>query len=772
MEPDPFPPYALRSAPLSEHPLSLPRLGAAVDALIRPRAKGKPPRPADPPALFVLFVIFMFIFLSLIFILRSFFPSDLEMVRQANVRHIDDNLRRVAHNLPPTQFWPLPLSKQRALQPAPHALIRNASLDRIWAARFLADRAVSHPLRISLVAACKDRTAFLQTALPKWRSLLHPLRDEIILVDWATSPPDFVPLSEVVRASEDTRVAVVSLTHQSPWVLSRAYNLGFALARGQWILKLDCDTALEPNFLNAHPLPKETDDSFYRFDWKLARGKNEQHLNGIFLARTQHVRAVNGYDERITTYGWEDSDFYTRMEKGHTGITPPLKPIAIDRDTVHHMAHGDALRDADHALHMGPVMQTQVNSQASDSVASWTVVGVTEHTHFELGILSRDARFLGATVVRAPRTLLDQVDPGRRKEIVSEATIRVLHDVYSVPWNVMTELDRSKEHVVRVLAGLGRATKWAAGEGVVFAILQGGVPDRVVGLASALEFARVQRRALFVTWGDGCVSSRAEAAGCKTSEFFNLPLSDPAHAALDDGTRNDMFATGDRALLESTTLSPTFQITRWHCRDTIAKCALDDKTYGSLTEFRFFHGNRETDDSTMLDVLHGKVDGKRNILVKLQGSFPSSHVHPVRLKNAIAKLRLSPVVEQYIESLGDLSQHTGLYIGPSIRWKGVEAIAKRMLNDEGPKLFFVTGGNRELVENARRLLPASGVVADVMKNMSASSDEARENVRQLGDLYALVRCKQVVNDGRPPSTVLQLLDALTKHRQKQHQQPE
>lgn len=755
MEPDVFPPQALRVAPLAEQPLSIPRLGAAVDALIRPRAKGKPPRPLDPPALFVLFFIFLAIFLALIAVLRSFFPAALVSARHANMRHLQDNLRRVEHNLPPRQYWPLPESKQRSLQPTPRPIRSNVTVDRVWATRFLSDRRLAPTLRISLVAACKDRTAFLQTALPQWLHVLHPRLDEIVLVDWATSPPDFVPVAEVVHATDDARVAVVSLTHPSPWALSRAYNLGFALARGEWILKLDCDTALANHFLTEHRLPTGDEKSFYRFDWRLARDKNEQHLNGIFLARTAHIRAIHGYDERITTYGWEDSDFYTRLEKGYDGIASPLEAVPINRDTVRHMAHDDSLRDADHHLRMGPVMQTQINSQAAEGIDSWTAVGGNEKTHFQLDVMSRDARFLTAKVLTAPLTLLERLEPTRQKEIVSESTIRVLHDVYDVPWSVMAEMDRSREEVVRVLASLGQIANWGSGEGVIFTILQGGVAERIVGLASSLWFANAHRRALFMTWGDGCTAnSKEDVTACRTTEFFNL----------DDSRRAAFSADHDPSKI-----APTIQVSCWKCRDRIAECGEEDKAYKRLSVHDGRVGGELTDGNvrTMLDVLQGKVEGKRNILVKLHGAFPLPTED--QLRSAISLLRLSTAVQQYIAQLGDVSDHIGVYIGPSVKWKYVETMAKTMMRDyynESSTAFFVTGTNRDVVENARRLLPPSPSVATALNNsinIAASSEQARETIRQIGDLYALATCKVTPNDGRPSSSTRQLIDALTYH---------
>lgn len=57
-----------------------------------------------------------------------------------------------------------------------------------------------HPLRLTVMVACKVRTAFLYTALPAWRRLLHLLNDEILVLDWDITVPEHVRPAEIIRA--------------------------------------------------------------------------------------------------------------------------------------------------------------------------------------------------------------------------------------------------------------------------------------------------------------------------------------------------------------------------------------------------------------------------------------------------------------------------------------------------------------------------------------------------------------------------------------------
>lgn len=795
-EPDLFPPQPIHRAPLlSDHPLSLPRLGAAVDALFRPPAKGKPPRPHDPPALFILFGIFVLLFVLLTIALRCLFPSTLEVSQQTNLKRFQLNVDRIHKNLTPLQFWPLPDSSQRSQLPLPTPLSSNVSIQRIWETRFLASRHIEKPpLRLSIVAACKDRTAFLQTALPAWLSMLHPKHDEIILVDWATSAPDFVPLSEVVRASSDSRISVVTLTQSaSPWVLSRAYNLGFSLVRGEWILKLDCDTYITESskFLNKNPLPSIQDGLFYRFDWSDARDKNEEHLNGIFLARSQHIFHINGYDERITTYGWEDSDLYTRLEKSNN-----LKPVSINRDTVKHMPHDDNLRGSSQHLSMGPILETQVNSQASEGLPSWSMVGQAEKTIFELNILSRDARFLSATMIQTPGTLMEMVSSTRRDAIVTEAVNRVLHDGYGIPWSSISELDQSKEHIVRVLA-TGGSRGYSSGrkaDSVVFALLEGSIPDKILGLASAIMFASTYGRPLFLTWGDGCTSGSSSSA-CKVGDFFDIE-SDENN--LNNNSNSNATKTSSSTLIAQSS-RPIFHIARWKCTTTLHECGSTDPAFNTMEQFctsQLFTTSSTslTNDVTdsnhnttvpvlglnekakqLQDLVEGNISGKKqHVLLHLTSILPFHDIQQVEL--FISSLKPSQTIQQYVQtSSASIHSHIGVYIASSLSIKSVDLLIRRIIQSASQPnaTYFLTGPNLKTVHHARNFLQSSQSLQhdlhtaqnqlitqlEQQNQNTPINTEASDTARQIAELIMLSRCSSMINDGRPSQSVLSLISA-------------
>jgi len=71
-----------------------------------------------------------------------------------------------------------------------------------------------------------------------------------------------------------------------------------------------------------------------------ARGENDRHLNGVFMAARSSFLDVNGYDERITLYGYDDSHLYHQMQS-----VPGASPLDIARES----ASGESL--IEHVVH-------------------------------------------------------------------------------------------------------------------------------------------------------------------------------------------------------------------------------------------------------------------------------------------------------------------------------------------------------------------------------------------------------------------------------------
>lgn len=187
---------------------------------------------------------------------------------------------------------------------------------------------------VSVVCGVRDRLEHLQQSLPTW--LACPEVSEVVVVDWSSREP-------LVTGDlpTDRRVVIARALGQEQWVASRCLNLGLAVAYGDVVLRLDVDDLLDRQFFAAHHLDGK---SFYCFDGSGARDENERHLMGVVYAEWEHLEAVNGYNERIELYGYDDEDLVNRLRASGLVARP------VDPDTVHHIPHGDELRTTNQVI--------------------------------------------------------------------------------------------------------------------------------------------------------------------------------------------------------------------------------------------------------------------------------------------------------------------------------------------------------------------------------------------------------------------------------------
>ncbi|MCR9222565.1 MAG: glycosyltransferase [Hyphomonas sp.] len=183
---------------------------------------------------------------------------------------------------------------------------------------------------VSLVTCAMNRTENLISALQSWLALNEI--SEIIVVDWTSN--------EAVRDSltdagiTDSRIRVIRVEGESRWILSYAFNIGFRYANYDKILKADADIVLSTNFFEENALDET---SFISGFWEDAE-EGQEHINGFFYVNTTHLGAVKGFNEFITTYGWDDDDLYSRLSALGLGRK------SVSARTVHHLDHSDEER--------------------------------------------------------------------------------------------------------------------------------------------------------------------------------------------------------------------------------------------------------------------------------------------------------------------------------------------------------------------------------------------------------------------------------------------
>lgn len=70
--------------------------------------------------------------------------------------------------------------------------------------------------------------------------------------------------------------------------------------------------------------------------------------------------------------------------------------------------------------------------------------------------------------------------------------------------------------------------------------------------------------------------------------------------------------------------------------------------------------------------------------------------------------------------------------------------------------FFVAGANRDITQYVRVLLGRASAGVDSSLPLS----QINEDLRQIAEVFALARCQTMVNDGRPPKSLIKLVQLL------------
>ncbi|MBV8537672.1 MAG: hypothetical protein JO128_18900, partial [Alphaproteobacteria bacterium] len=125
------------------------------------------------------------------------------------------------------------------------------------------------------------------------------LRDRV--VDFGSDRP-----IEPAAFADRRKLKLVRVSGTDEWRISLALNIGIDQASTPAICKLDSDIEIvDAAWLSG----VDTQAAFYRgrYDSPVSNGQ------AIFAKR--HWQAVGGYNEWLSGYGFDDSDFYIRLRK-------------------------------------------------------------------------------------------------------------------------------------------------------------------------------------------------------------------------------------------------------------------------------------------------------------------------------------------------------------------------------------------------------------------------------------------------------------------------
>ena len=177
----------------------------------------------------------------------------------------------------------------------------------------------------SIVTANRNRLEHLQQAILSWLGCDRIA--EIIVVDYGSARE--IGAADFPTSSKLT-IATVRGTDQ--WRLGHAINIGVDLAGSENIVKLDSDQVIrDASWLDTIDLTNR----FYRGNYQ--QGKVS---NGEAVFRKGDWARVGGYNEWISGYGYEDSDFYGRLRRAN------VAQAEIEARFLTEIPHSDAVRAA------------------------------------------------------------------------------------------------------------------------------------------------------------------------------------------------------------------------------------------------------------------------------------------------------------------------------------------------------------------------------------------------------------------------------------------
>jgi len=156
--------------------------------------------------------------------------------------------------------------------------------------------------------------------------------NQLIILDWSSNEDYY----NLIKSYNDKRILYVRVENENKFIRTYAQNIAARFCKYDKILKLDSDISITDDFFRKNIF---NDGEFIAGNFICARDENERYTHGnVFLWLNDYFK-INGYNELITTYGNDDSDFHFRLQ-----ILAGLKEKVFDLDTLYHNPHNDHLR--------------------------------------------------------------------------------------------------------------------------------------------------------------------------------------------------------------------------------------------------------------------------------------------------------------------------------------------------------------------------------------------------------------------------------------------
>ncbi len=195
---------------------------------------------------------------------------------------------------------------------------------------------ISQPL-VSICTHVRNRLSHLKKSLDALLAQDYT-NLEIIIVDYDCQEGTY---EEIRENYCDPRVKVYKHTDkEKEWSRAVAKNSAVSHAAGDWVLIMDCDNILHPDFISKHVQLLERKKNYFIFGG--ARTEREQGTipYGLTLVKREDFLFVEGFNESlIYGWGWEDDDLALRLIDSGVCCLPALGHIE-------EITHSDALRNS------------------------------------------------------------------------------------------------------------------------------------------------------------------------------------------------------------------------------------------------------------------------------------------------------------------------------------------------------------------------------------------------------------------------------------------
>lgn len=180
--------------------------------------------------------------------------------------------------------------------------------------------------KLSIIITCYNLGIYIEEAIASIKEYLPSLDYEIIIVNDGSTDKLTIQILEKIDQQDKTIV----ILNQPNMGLAKARNNGIKLAKGKYIITLDADNKLRPEFIKQTiailDSNKEVDvvfgdAQFFGNKNSIWKGKpfdiTEMVLNNYIDAcagfRKSTWDTLGGYDENMPVMGFEDWDLWLRM---------------------------------------------------------------------------------------------------------------------------------------------------------------------------------------------------------------------------------------------------------------------------------------------------------------------------------------------------------------------------------------------------------------------------------------------------------------------------